>query len=196
MRQGRWRPRLVERALTGAVPTRILDLGCGTGAMTLALARACPNATVIGVDGDPEVLARAQAKAHSEGIELELHEALADRLPLPDGDVQCVLSTLMFHHLAPAVKHDALTEVRRVLEPGGRLLICDVGRAGDPLMRGVFFAVQLLDGFANTRAHARGELPEIVSHAGFSHVTVFARYRTGGGMLELIEALAPERSAQ
>jgi ubiquinone/menaquinone biosynthesis C-methylase UbiE len=196
MRQGRWRPRLVERALSGAAPIRILDLGCGTGAMALALARASPSATLIGIDGDPDVLKRAQAKAHDEGIKLELHEALADHLPIPDASVQCVVSTLMFHHLAPSVKRDALTEVRRVLEPGGRLLICDIGRASDPVMRATFFAVQLLDGFVNTRAHARGELPEIVSQAGFSAVTVFGRYRTGGGTLELIEALRPCEQAR
>jgi hypothetical protein len=38
-------------------------------------------------------------------------------------------------------------------------------------------------------AHARGELPEIISQADFSAVTVFGRYRTGGGTLDLIEAL-------
>jgi ubiquinone/menaquinone biosynthesis C-methylase UbiE len=175
---------------------RILDLGCGTGAMALALARACSSATLVGVDGDPDVLERAHAKARAEGIELELHEAFADRLPIPDANVQCVVSTLVFHHLAPSVKHDALIETRRVLEPGGRLLICDVGRASDPVMRAAFFAVQLLDGFVNTREHVRGELPEIVSRAGFSAVTVFDRYRTGGGTLELIEALRPERPAE
>lgn len=164
--------------------------------MALALARACPSATLVGVDGDPDVLERAHAKAHAEGIELELHEALADRLPIPDASVQCVVSTLVFHHLAPSMKRDALTEVRRVLEPGGRLLICDVGRASDPVMRAAFFAVQLLDGFGNTREHVRGELPEIVSRAGFSAVTVFGRYRTGGGTLELIEALRRERPAE
>jgi ubiquinone/menaquinone biosynthesis C-methylase UbiE len=94
----------------------------------------------------------------------------------------------MFHHLVPSTKRAALAEARRVLVPGGRLLICDIGRASDPLMRAAFFAVQLLDGFPNTRAHARGELPEIVSQSGFSAVTVFARYRTGGGTLDLIEA--------
>jgi ubiquinone/menaquinone biosynthesis C-methylase UbiE len=194
MRQGRWRPRLVERALdsralSSPAPLRILDLGCGTGEMALAIARASPAVQLIGVDGDPDILERAALKARAAGIGLELHEALADRLPLPDANVDCVVSTLMFHHLAPSAKRAALTEARRVLVPGGRLLICDIGRASDPLMRAAFFAVQLLDGFPNTRAHARGELPEIVSQSGFSPVTVFARYRTGGGTLDLIEAL-------
>jgi ubiquinone/menaquinone biosynthesis C-methylase UbiE len=170
---------------------RILDLGCGTGAMALAIARACPSVQLIGVDGDADVLDRAHRKALAEGIKLELHEALADRLPLPDASVHCVVSTLMFHHLAPSAKRSALAEARRVLVPGGRLLICDIGRASDPVMRAVFFAVQLLDGFANTHEHARGEFPEIVSQAGFSAVTVLGRYRTGGGTLELIEALRP-----
>lgn len=188
MRQGQWRPRLVERALGAAAAPRILDLGCGTGEMALAIARASPAVTLIGVDGDAEVLARAAGKARAAGVELELHEALADHVPIPDMDVDCVVSTLMFHHLELSAKCAALEEARRVLRPGGRLLICDIGRASDPLMRAAFFAVQLLDGFSNTRAHARGELPEIISRAGFSDVTVFGRYRTGGGTLELIEA--------
>jgi ubiquinone/menaquinone biosynthesis C-methylase UbiE len=191
MRQGLWRPRLVERALGSAGSMRILDLGCGTGAMALAIARASPSVKVICVDGDPDVLERAHEKARAEGITLELHQALADRLPVPDASVDCVVSTLVFHHLAPSVKRAALAEARRVLVPGGRLLICDIGRASDPIMRAAFFAVQLLDGFANTSEHARGELPAIVSHAGFSTVTVIDRYRTGGGTLELIQALRP-----
>jgi len=188
MRQGRWRPRLVERALGSGAPLRILDLGCGTGEMALAIARVSPDVKLIGIDGDAGVLERAAAKARAEGIELELHETLADRVPLPDANVDCVVSTLMFHHLVPSAKRAALAEARRVLHPGGRLLVCDIGRASDPVMRAAFFAVQLLDGFPNTRAHARGELPEIISHAGFSAVTVFGRYRTGGGTLDLIEA--------
>jgi ubiquinone/menaquinone biosynthesis C-methylase UbiE len=189
MRQGQWRPRLVERALGAGAPPRILDLGCGTGEMALAIARVSPDVQLIGVDGDADVLERAAVKARAEGLQLELHEALADRLPLADASVDCVVSTLMFHHLAPSAKRAALAEARRVLDPGGRLLICDLGRASDPLMRAAFFAVQLLDGFPNTREHARGELPEIISRAGFSAVTVFGRYRTGGGTLDLIEAL-------
>lgn len=188
MREGTWRPALADRALAPPVPRRVLDLGCGTGSMALAIARRAPDVAIVGVDGDPEVLERARAKARREGVELELHEALADRLPLGDGSVDCAVSTLLFHHLQPATKRAALAEIRRVLAPGGRLLICDVGRASDPLMRALFFAVQLLDGFSNTRENVAGELPGIVAETGFADVTVAARYRTGGGTLDLIAA--------
>ena len=75
MRQGQWRPRLVERALGAAASPRILDLGCGTGEMALAIARASPGVKLIGLDGDGDVLERAAVKARAAGVELELHEA-------------------------------------------------------------------------------------------------------------------------
>jgi 2-polyprenyl-3-methyl-5-hydroxy-6-metoxy-1,4-benzoquinol methylase len=101
MRQGRWRPTLVDR-VRALGSRRVLDVGCGTGAMAIAIARELPAARVIGTDGDPKVLRRARAKAAAVGVELELHEALADHIPLGDGSVDCVVSTLVFHHL-PAV---------------------------------------------------------------------------------------------
>jgi ubiquinone/menaquinone biosynthesis C-methylase UbiE len=122
------------------------------------------------------------------GVELELHEALADLVPLPDASVDCVVSTLVFHHLPPTVKRGALAEAHRVLALRGRLLICDIGRAHDPIMRAAFFAVQLLDGFETTRESARGGLLQIVSDAGFEDVSIVQRFRTGGGTLDLIEA--------
>jgi ubiquinone/menaquinone biosynthesis C-methylase UbiE len=184
MRQGRWRPLLIARA-RGA--TRILDLGCGTGEMSIALGRELPGVKLIGVDGDPTVLTRARAKALAVGIELELHHAMADRLPLPDASVDCVISTLVFHHLPPEVKRAALAEARRVLVPGGQLLICDVGRAQDPMMRALFFLVQLLDGFSTTRENAKGKLAQLVSEAGFKEVVTPQRFRTGGGTLDVIQ---------
>ncbi|PZR67673.1 MAG: hypothetical protein DLM63_05870 [Solirubrobacterales bacterium] len=81
MRQRHWRPLLVEHA-RAAGARQILDLGCGTGAMAIALAHDLPAAKVMGIDGDPAVLRRARAKAAKVGVEIELHEALADAIPL------------------------------------------------------------------------------------------------------------------
>jgi ubiquinone/menaquinone biosynthesis C-methylase UbiE len=187
MRQRRWRPLLVDRA-KAAGARRILDLGCGTGAMAIALARDLPAAKVIGIDGDPAVLRRARAKAAKVGVELELHEALADAIPLADESVDCVVSTLVFHHLPADVKRRALIEARRVLVPGGRLLICDIGRSRDPVMRAVFFLVQLLDGFDATQENVEGKLPQIVAQSGFNDVVILRRVRTGGGSLDVIQA--------
>ncbi len=162
--------------------------------MTIEIAQGLPEAQVIGIDGDQDVLGRASGKAAAAGVELELHEALADRIPLPDASVGCVVSTLVFHHLPPTVKRDALSEIRRVLVPGGCLLIGDVGRAQDPVMRAAFFLVQLLlDGFGTTTENARGEIPRLIAEAGFNDVHIRCRIRTGGGTLELIEATSQHR---
>jgi SAM-dependent methyltransferase len=93
----------------------------------------------------------------------------------------------VFHHLAPDTKARALAEVRRVLRPGGRLVIADYGGPRDPLMRAAFLCVQFLDGFQGTRQHAAGKLPELIAQAGFDVHTI-DRLRTLSGALELLAA--------
>jgi hypothetical protein len=78
-----------------------------------------------------------------------------------------------------------LAESRRVLRVDGRLIIADRGCPHDHLMRLAFLRVQLLDGFANTRQHAAGELPRLIRQAGFSVETI-DRLRTVWGELELL----------
>lgn len=186
MREQRWRPVLVEEVLAGQ-PATILDVGCGTGTLAVQLARRAPDARVIGLDGDADILRRASAKARSAGVELELIEALADAIPLETASVDCAVSSLVFHHLGPDMKARALGELRRVLGPGGRLAIADFGRAQDAMMRLAFLYVRLLDGFGNTRQHAAGALPGLIADAGFT-VERIDRLRTVAGTLELLSA--------
>ena len=93
----------------------VLDLGCGTGTLAIAQKRRCPDARVVGLDADPEVLARARGKALGESVEMELVEALSSAMPFADASFDVVLSTLFFHHLDPEVKRATLAEVARVL---------------------------------------------------------------------------------
>jgi ubiquinone/menaquinone biosynthesis C-methylase UbiE len=105
---------LVDRADIQA-GHRILEIGCGTGNVLLAVARRRPGTDLIGIDPDPGALRRARRKA-----------ARAGDLPLPDGSVDRVLSSFMLHHLGDDEKVPAMRELRRVLRPGGQLHLVDI----------------------------------------------------------------------
>lgn len=105
---------------------RVLEIGCGTGNVTVRAKRAALGADVVGTDPDPLALARAQRKARGlPGIRFE--RAYAQELPFVDGEFDRALSSMMLHHLDEDVKTGALAELHRVLRPGGRLHIVDIG---------------------------------------------------------------------
>lgn len=165
---------------------RVLDVGCGTGTLGLRLAETAPRVQVAAVDRDPEMLARARRKRRDAGTGLALHLASCTDLPYPDRQFDRVLSSLLLHHLRPPEKHRTISEMRRVLRPGGRLVIADWGRPGNALERLAYLlAVQLLDGFETTADHVRGVLPRLVRSAGLDGVDRPARFATPAGPLEI-----------
>lgn len=187
MRERAWRAQLVRDVLLGD-PGDVLEVGCGTGTLSIALARASSRSRVTGIDGDPDILDLARAKESSHRVELV--EGMADNLPFPDASFDRVVTSLLLHHLEPAVKGAALAEARRVLRPGGRLHVADWGEAQDPLMRTLFAGLQVLDGFSNTADHPAGRIPGMIERAGFREVRRHARLRTVWGSFEMSSATA------
>jgi ubiquinone/menaquinone biosynthesis C-methylase UbiE len=183
-RERTFKARLLEQ-LDPRPGRRILDLACGTG--TLARDIHDRGATVVGVDGDPEMLARARAKA--PGVQFD--EALAQELPYEDGSFDAVVTSLFLHHLTHDLKQAALDEVARVLRPGGELHVADWGPPGDPLMATLFMGIRLLDGMEPTRDNAQGRLPELFRDAGLGDVRERGRLRTMFGSLAFYWAAKP-----
>jgi ubiquinone/menaquinone biosynthesis C-methylase UbiE len=79
----------------------------------------------MGVDPDPEALARATRKAAAAQHSIQFDRGVAGALPYADGMFDRVFSSFMFHHLAREGKARMLREVHRVLKPEGRLRLVD-----------------------------------------------------------------------
>jgi SAM-dependent methyltransferase len=184
LRERRFRS-LMRRRVASELPSEgvTVDVGCGTGTFAIGLARERADALITGVDGDPEVLALARGKDGSSKV--EWREGLAQSLPIDDAAADVVTTSLVIHHLLPGEKGEALAEMKRVLRPGGRLHVADWGVPHDPLMSGLFYVAQAVDGFERTREHRAGRLPELIDEAGFEGVERYGRLRTGFGSLDL-----------
>jgi len=186
MREAHWRPRLRDRVLSSVPPAgHVVDVGAGTGTLAIAMADGRPDVAVTAIDGDPEILARAQVKTGAGPV--RWRHGLADDLGLPADSADAVVMSLLLHHLGSDAKRRALGEALRVLRPGGRLHVADWGRPATPLLRASFFLLQLIDGFDGTRDHAAGLLPEFLHDAGFRQTRRYGRLRTAWGTLELLE---------
>jgi ubiquinone/menaquinone biosynthesis C-methylase UbiE len=123
VRRDEWR--WLERRLDAAYPAgspapRVLDVGCGNGALLLALERRI--ASGVGVDASPGMIAQAKARGNAHP-RLSFHAVREPRLPFADGSFDVITSFLSFRYLDwdPMV-----AEMQRVLAPGGRILIVDM----------------------------------------------------------------------
>ncbi|QRM35263.1 class I SAM-dependent methyltransferase [Microvirga sp. VF16] len=194
MRERSWKSWLVER-VSPQPGQRILDLGSGTGTLTLMLQQACPGAEIIGVDADPDVIARARAKAVQTGVTPAFQRSRIDELDLVPAfgvaSFDTIVSSLVFHHLNREAKRRALINVVTLLRPGGMMHVADWGQPDTTLMRLLFYPVQALDGFANTADNLKGLLPQFMREAGLQEVHEIRRVATAFGSLSFYEGVRP-----
>lgn len=137
MLHGKWQAleqMIVDLAQFHAGET-VLDVGCGTGTLALkAYARvgATPEGStagrVSGIDPGPKQIARARSKAKRAGFPIDFQVGVIEQLVFPDQSFDVVLSTFMMHVLPDDLKRQGLSEIARVLKPGGRLLVVDTRR--------------------------------------------------------------------
>ena len=104
---------------------RVLDVGCGTGedARTMAQ-RVAPGGSVVAVDGSQNMIAVARQRAEGSGLPVEFQVGDIHRLPFADDSFDASRADRIFMHLDSPEK--ALSEMKRVTRPGGRVLVYEV----------------------------------------------------------------------
>jgi SAM-dependent methyltransferase len=104
----------------------VLDVACGTGNVTIPLARR--GAMVTALDMTPHLLEEARARAVREGLRIRFDEGFAEALPYPDGSFD--LLTSMFGIMFSPLPATVVSEMARVLRPGGRLALANWSPSG------------------------------------------------------------------
>lgn len=102
----------------------VVDVGCGTGSVLRLLSKTVTEGRLIGVDPSAEMRrqAVARSKGHPAQDRLEFHEGAAHAIPVDDHIVTLFMAVHTVHHWDDV--GEGLDELRRVLAPGGRLLVC------------------------------------------------------------------------
>lgn len=107
----------------------VLEVGCGTGTLSLAASRRVGTAgAVYGVDIAPEMIKVARRKNARAGDLVDFQVATIDRLPFPDATVDVTLCSFMIFHMPDDVRRRGLREIHRVLKPAGTLLVIEAGK--------------------------------------------------------------------
>ena len=150
----------------------VLDVGCGTGEVTLrAKMRSGKAGQAFGIDPAPEMISVARNKAARKGLEIDFRVGVIESLPFSDASINVVTSSLMMHHLPENLKIRGLAEIYRVLKPGGRLLIADFMRPTGSFLNHLFIAF--------TRHHGLKsgveDLQRPMKDAGFSQIAVLEK---------------------
>jgi ubiquinone/menaquinone biosynthesis C-methylase UbiE len=155
---------------------KILDVGSGTGTMSILIKQAYPAAEVVGLDADPHILEIARSKARTSGLDIQFDQGMSFDLPYPRESFDVVLTSMMLHHLTKNDKVSTAKEMYRVLRPGGQLFGADFGEPRSwfgktlrPFTRRFERVAENVDGF----------LPVMFTGAGFRNYRETDRYILG-----------------
>ena len=142
---------------------RLLDVGCGTGHTTLALAAA--GGTVTGLDLTEEMLEMAREEAARRGLAAAFELGRAEELPFPDASFDVVTSRVCAHHYRDAAL--SVREAFRVLRPGGVHLVVDTVAPESPLVDTFLNAIELVRDPSHVRDYRISEWTGMFAAAGF-----------------------------
>jgi ubiquinone/menaquinone biosynthesis C-methylase UbiE len=155
---------------------RVLDVGCGTGVLTRLAAEAVgPEGMAVGIDPGPAMIGVARLKAARTLSRAQFELGVIEALAFGSDAFDVVLSSFVLHHLPADVKRTGLSEVWRVLKPGGRFVLLDFDRAR-PIAGAMIALFRLVPAYSHV-LHAAGDPVPLLREAGFADIVVAGGWR-------------------
>jgi len=173
------------RALAGQEAPRVLDVACGNGRFLAQVQATLPRASLTGLDLSPFYLRHAKERVPGA----EWAEGAAEEMPLPARSFDAVTSVYLFHELPHEVRRKVLAEMKRVLKPGGTLVLCDSIQQTDPDTQDIAYYLDWFPALYHEPYYAeytRDDLGEMASQAGFEVLSSSTHY-----LSKLVVARAP-----
>lgn len=172
-RERRWRGAILK-SLDLEPNDIVVDVGCGTGTLAVMAKAHMPQAQVIGIDPDPDALARAQKKAARKGVAVAFHRGFGNEVAKLVGSSRATkaVSSLAFHHMPAEMQAQTIASMRDALAPGGALRIAD---------------------FVGGHFHgpAEGSLVDDLASAGLENVRTIGRFRVAFADVALVGGERP-----
>lgn len=176
---GRFRSAIINRlAIDGT--EKVLDAGCGTGTLLMALKGRYPTVSAEWLDPDESALDLAKRKSGRKGLDIKLHLGFMEEMPFEEDSFDIVVSTLALHHVNPEKKLQAFMECRRVLRPTGRMMLVDVSPDDTGLFGRIIY--KLLSMFEHLMRV--DQIKAMMKEAGFSEVRNMESYCNGVTFIE------------
>jgi ubiquinone/menaquinone biosynthesis C-methylase UbiE len=164
---------------------RVLEIGCGTGTLTMQIKQHHPEVEVVGLDPDPKALARARRKAGRTAVPVQFDQGFADELPYPEASFDRVFSSFMFHHLPADERGKMLLAARRVLKAGGEFHMLDFEGPDDGAQG---FLAHLLHSSDHLKENSESRVLSLMRQAGFIDVKKVGRRRMLFGSVAYYQA--------
>ncbi len=162
-----WR---VQRAMLAALELRgteqVLDVGCGTGLLTAAVAAQLSPGQVTGIDASGAMIRLARRKRATDNCHFRV--AAGEALPWPENSFDAAVSSMFFHHVDQELKRACLNELRRVVRPGGRLVVADLDTPWNLFGRLYGWGGYRLFRQDQIRENLTGAMPRLFSETGWA----------------------------
>ncbi len=145
----------------------IFDLGCGAGHVSFHLAAACQDAQITAYDLSEKMLAVVAAEAEERGCaNITTQQGMAENLPFVENQFDLVVTRYSAHHWLDVPK--ALSEIKRVLKPQGKIVIVDAISPEPPLLDTVLQTLELLRDASHVRDYCLSQWYHMLGQQGFA----------------------------